>query len=336
MAGKVESVRLVGIESPEARRTEKAKRQAEEHGLTLDEVVAKGEVATERMREMVEGRKVTLVWPYEPGKRDRFKRLLAYVEVDGVDVGEVLLREGVVWLLAKYEHPREERYRQASQDSPDGSVPSPATQKGDRIMDFAVCASLLAIVVSLVSLSYSTLSRKQRVRANWLTLQACLGLANERARQYAAIGSNGPWASPPDPLYRFPAEEHRAAVSSLINEGAIPEGSVRSTHEFSQVLSDMNRGLDFCAQHRTDGNCTLLQQQGNRNAAYVKKLLTAKQQDSKPGLVEHGTEPEQDKKPEQCYDKAFKIVQGAVAETQSWKWRWLRPGVQLRKTKDSG
>jgi len=57
VAGKVESVRLVGIEAPEVRRTEKAKRQAHEHGLTLEELLAKGEAATAKLRQMVEGRR---------------------------------------------------------------------------------------------------------------------------------------------------------------------------------------------------------------------------------------------------------------------------------------
>ena len=186
----------------------------------------------------------------------------------------------------------------------------------------AILLSALAVVVSVISLSYSTLTRKHRVRANWLTLQACLGLANERARQYAAIGSDQPWANPPDPLYRFPAEEYRAAVSSLINEGATPEAHVRRLHELSQALFDMNRGLDFCAQHRTDGNCDLLKKQGGRNAAYVKKLLTAEQQAGKPGLLK------QDEEPEQCYDKTLEIIKGAVAKTQAWKLWWFLPGVR--------
>ena len=111
LAGKVESVRLVGIEAPEIRRTKKAGRQAEERGLTLKGLLAKGREATERLKKLVEGRRVTLVWPYEPGERDRFERLLAYVEVDGIDVGEVLLRGGFAWTLEKYEHPRSGRYR---------------------------------------------------------------------------------------------------------------------------------------------------------------------------------------------------------------------------------
>ena len=60
VAGKLEPVRLVGIECAEIRRTAKARRQAEERGLTLEELLAKGRAATERLRKLVEGRRVEL------------------------------------------------------------------------------------------------------------------------------------------------------------------------------------------------------------------------------------------------------------------------------------
>ena len=113
VAGEIEPVRLVGIECPEVRRTAKARRQADRLGLTLDELLARGRAATERLRRMVQGRSVKLVWPYEPGRRDRFERLLAYIEIDGIDAGELLPKESFAWPLMDYEHQRQDRYEAA-------------------------------------------------------------------------------------------------------------------------------------------------------------------------------------------------------------------------------
>ncbi|MEX1177919.1 MAG: thermonuclease family protein [Nitriliruptor sp.] len=93
--GAEERVRVIGIDSPE-----------------------RGECgfgpATGRMTDLVAGREVELVVASRAA-RDRYDRLLAYVDVDGVDAGLTLVEEGLA--VARYDsrdgyerHPREDRY----------------------------------------------------------------------------------------------------------------------------------------------------------------------------------------------------------------------------------
>lgn len=93
--GARERVRLIGIDTPERG----------ECGF---------DAATDRMRQMVQGRNVTLT-PGARSDRDRFGRLLRYVDVDGIDTGYTLIVEGLA--ISRYdsrdgfgEHPREAQY----------------------------------------------------------------------------------------------------------------------------------------------------------------------------------------------------------------------------------
>ncbi len=72
--GTEERVRLIGINSPE-------------RGECL------ADEAAQRLRDLVDGRDVALV--PDRTDRDRFGRLLRHVEVDGTDVGAVLVEEGL-------------------------------------------------------------------------------------------------------------------------------------------------------------------------------------------------------------------------------------------------
>lgn len=91
-------VRLIGIDTPERGECGYAE-------------------AKERLADLVTGETVTLV-PGAQDDVDRYDRLLRYVEVDGLDVGEVLLDEG--WAESRYdsrdgygEHERERAYVEA-------------------------------------------------------------------------------------------------------------------------------------------------------------------------------------------------------------------------------
>lgn len=97
-----ETVRLVGIDTPE-----------------------RGECGYDEARaalvHLVEGRRVTLGASGED--RDRYDRLLRYVDVGKVDAGLRLIREGLA--IARYDsrdgygrHPRENRYVKADDVSP--------------------------------------------------------------------------------------------------------------------------------------------------------------------------------------------------------------------------
>ena len=106
-----DKVRLVGIDTAEVRRTARAKGQAKKHGLELEAVIALGKEAAKAVVKLVEGKEVRLVEAYSPPKKDRYGRRLCYVEVNGKDVGESLLRAGLAWKYEDFEHPRLKRYR---------------------------------------------------------------------------------------------------------------------------------------------------------------------------------------------------------------------------------
>jgi micrococcal nuclease len=93
--GRIERVRIIGIDAPES----------DECGYVE---------ASEAMASLVMGRDVVLT-PGARDDRDRYDRLLRYVDVDGVDAGLVLIEEGLA--VARYDsrdgygaHPREDTY----------------------------------------------------------------------------------------------------------------------------------------------------------------------------------------------------------------------------------
>lgn len=104
-----ESVRLVGIDTPE--------RGACGH-----------ERAAAALERMILGKRVRLVESDED--RDKYDRLLRYVEVGSLDPGLRLLRKGLA--VARYDsrdgygrHPREDAYIAADEAAPDVSCPKP-------------------------------------------------------------------------------------------------------------------------------------------------------------------------------------------------------------------
>ena len=97
-----EAVRLVGMDAPEPGR-------------------CGSERATRLLTELTLGKVVTLPAPVDD--RDRYGRLLRYVDVDGVDAGLRLIKRGLA--VARYDsrdgydrHPREARYVRADRRSP--------------------------------------------------------------------------------------------------------------------------------------------------------------------------------------------------------------------------
>lgn len=102
-----ERVRLIGIDTPEIGQCGYAE-------------------ATATLRDLVGGRAVTLV-PGARDDRDRYGRLLRYVEVDGTDVNLLMLLSGRA--IARYDsrdgygrHPREDRYVAADLANPSANV----------------------------------------------------------------------------------------------------------------------------------------------------------------------------------------------------------------------
>lgn len=96
IAGKSETVRIIGIDTPE----------------TVDprkEVQCYGKEASDRLKELLAGAEVTLARnPAED--RDKYRRMLRYVELRGEDIGARMIREGYAFSYKAYPHPRLEAY----------------------------------------------------------------------------------------------------------------------------------------------------------------------------------------------------------------------------------
>lgn len=93
--GKKIIVRILGIDTMEPRQPDKQRQQAGRYRTTPNQVKAWGKEATRRAESMLRGKQVQLVNPLGRPQYDPHGRLLAYVEVNGTDYGEVLLREGL-------------------------------------------------------------------------------------------------------------------------------------------------------------------------------------------------------------------------------------------------
>jgi micrococcal nuclease len=103
VGGRLESVRLIGIDTPESKRP--------------GTPVQCGALAASRaMHRLADGRRVTLVFDPTQDRRDRYGRLLAYVMAGGGDVGLAQVRAGWAMVYVYEHHPfvRVARYRAAA------------------------------------------------------------------------------------------------------------------------------------------------------------------------------------------------------------------------------
>jgi len=88
-----ERVRLVGIDTPETHFNKKLERDMKHTTRDYKTIIALGKKATEFTRGLVLGKKVRLEFDIE--KRDRYKRLLAYVYLpDGRMLNDEIVRAG--------------------------------------------------------------------------------------------------------------------------------------------------------------------------------------------------------------------------------------------------
>lgn len=94
LEGQEESVRLIGIDTPESRPNDKAMRDSDRSGQDMAAIVSQGMEATAFTRSRVgRGDLVRLETDVQP--RDRYQRLLAYVWLsDGTMLNEAIVRAG--------------------------------------------------------------------------------------------------------------------------------------------------------------------------------------------------------------------------------------------------
>jgi micrococcal nuclease len=92
--GSEESIRLIGIDTPESRANKKTKRDAERSGQDIDTIIAMGKRATEYVKSLVKpGDLITI--EFDAQERDRYGRLLCYVYLsNGKMLNEEVVKAG--------------------------------------------------------------------------------------------------------------------------------------------------------------------------------------------------------------------------------------------------
>jgi micrococcal nuclease len=114
MNGVAESVRLIGIDTPETFPSDKMMRDIIERGGDAGEEFIEGKLASNRLKELLKGRQISLDCPASMPERDKYNRLLCYVAADGKDVGLILLQEGFA-RPSGWPHPKLKEYKEAAE-----------------------------------------------------------------------------------------------------------------------------------------------------------------------------------------------------------------------------
>jgi micrococcal nuclease len=105
--GTSETIRVIGIDTPETMHPSKP-------------VECFGREASNRLEELLGGRSV-LLQTGASEDRDRYGRVLRYIELDGEDVGARMIRDGYAYSYKQYPHPRLAQYNQLEQEARDAS-----------------------------------------------------------------------------------------------------------------------------------------------------------------------------------------------------------------------
>ena len=98
-----EKVRMIGINAPEASDVN-------------------GPEATRHLEDLIEGKEVTLVVDEISSNRDRYQRLLRYVEIADADVNLRMIQDGFAFAYLKFKFVRSEEYRAAQETATERHV----------------------------------------------------------------------------------------------------------------------------------------------------------------------------------------------------------------------
>ena len=109
-------VRMAGIDAPESKDNKKLREQAQMFNIQPSALLQISQIVIRQMDIMLTGKGVKIVFPRGKVEYDSFGRVLAYIEVDGKDVCEMLLRNGLCYPRPE-PHPRKERYAQVAADA---------------------------------------------------------------------------------------------------------------------------------------------------------------------------------------------------------------------------
>ena len=113
-----ESIRLIGIDTPESRVNKKTKKDAKRSGQDVETIIAMGKRATEYVESLVKpGGLITI--EFDVQERDRYKRLLGYVYLpNGNMLNEEIVKAGYASVMTippnvKYKDRFLKAYKQA-------------------------------------------------------------------------------------------------------------------------------------------------------------------------------------------------------------------------------
>lgn len=94
----IEKVRIIGIDTPETVDPRKP-------------VECFGKEASQKMKELVDGKTVKLVLDSISSKRDKYDRLLRYVYLDDKDIGAEMIKQGYAYAYITYPFEKMEEYK---------------------------------------------------------------------------------------------------------------------------------------------------------------------------------------------------------------------------------
>lgn len=97
--GQEEKVRLIGVDTPESKNNEKARRDSSKTGESVSEIVNLGKEAAQYTKSILpKGTKVTVETDVQP--RDRYGRLLAYLYLEnGEMVNSLIIQNGYAQVM---------------------------------------------------------------------------------------------------------------------------------------------------------------------------------------------------------------------------------------------
>lgn len=104
-------VRLMGVDTPESRRNEKLRRQARRTGISVRRIRQWGKRAARFTRRQCHGRRIGLRLDRIGDRRDRYRRMLAYVILPGGRVlNAELIRHGLAVAYRRYRYDQKRKY----------------------------------------------------------------------------------------------------------------------------------------------------------------------------------------------------------------------------------
>jgi micrococcal nuclease len=113
-----ERVRLIGIDTPEKFQSSKLEKDAERTGKDKKAIQELGKVASEYVKNMVEGKVVTLVRDGKSSDKDKYNRLLRYIYLeDGTCVNAKIIEDGYANAYTKFPFDKEIEFRKLEKEA---------------------------------------------------------------------------------------------------------------------------------------------------------------------------------------------------------------------------